>query len=116
VRQTFPAVAGDYRCSILPVLVILVLFGAGAYLSAGYVVSNDIYGLAYIALISLGVVFAVAIINNWRTGVYFFLAWLLFEYLARKYLGNNPWARNTSRNFFRNPRRGELDWKAVLAR
>jgi hypothetical protein len=89
VRQTFPAVAGDYRRSILPVLVILVLFGAGAYLFAGYVVTNDIIGLAYIALISLGAVFAVAIVNNWRTGVYCFLAWLLFEDLARKYLGNN---------------------------
>jgi hypothetical protein len=28
-------------------------------------------------------------LNNWRNGLYFFLAWLLFEDLARKFLGNN---------------------------
>ena len=31
----------------------------------------------------------VAILNNWRRGVYFFLGWLLFEDFARKYLGNS---------------------------
>jgi hypothetical protein len=31
----------------------------------------------------------VAILNNWRNGVYFFLTWLLFEDFARKFLGNN---------------------------
>src|SRR5437899_6647772 len=29
------------------------------------------------------------ILNNWRHGVYLFLAWLLFEDFARKFLGNN---------------------------
>jgi hypothetical protein len=29
------------------------------------------------------------ILSNWRDGVYFFLVWLLFEDLIRKYLGNN---------------------------
>lgn len=28
-------------------------------------------------------------LKNWRTGVIFFIAWMLFEDLARKYLGNN---------------------------
>src|SRR5258708_3241415 len=28
-------------------------------------------------------------LNNWRNGLYFFLAWLLFEDFARKFLGNN---------------------------
>jgi hypothetical protein len=32
---------------------------------------------------------AVAILRNWRSGFYLFLAWLLFEDLPRKYLGNN---------------------------
>ena len=30
-----------------------------------------------------------AILNNWRSGFYMFLPWLLFEDLARKYLGND---------------------------
>ena len=39
-------------------------------------------GLALCAL-------AVSILNNWRSGVLVFLIWLLFEDLARKYLGNS---------------------------
>jgi hypothetical protein len=31
----------------------------------------------------------VAMLNNWRTGLYLFLTWLLFEDFARKFLGNN---------------------------
>src|SRR6267378_6984726 len=31
----------------------------------------------------------VQILNDWRTGVLLFLIWLLFEDLARKYLGNS---------------------------
>src|SRR5437667_3430575 len=46
-------------------------------------------GLAYVALLFIGSAFVVAMLNSWRNGVYFFLAWLLFEDFARKYLGNN---------------------------
>ncbi len=37
------------------------------------------------------VLFAVAfaILRNWRAGFYFFIVWLMFEDLIRKYLGNN---------------------------
>jgi hypothetical protein len=34
-------------------------------------------------------VMAVAILKDWRSGVYAFIAWLLFADLVRKYLGNN---------------------------
>ncbi len=37
------------------------------------------------ALLVIGLV----ILHNWRAGFYFFLVWLLFEDLIRKYLGNN---------------------------
>src|ERR1700736_1387726 len=46
-------------------------------------------GFAYVALLGIGGVFVITILNNWRNGVYFFFTWLLFEDLARKYLGNN---------------------------
>src|SRR5208283_2303037 len=44
--------------------------------------------------ILLGTVFAVLFVAgriaaDWRSGVYFFFAWLLFEDLIRKYMGNN---------------------------
>jgi hypothetical protein len=33
-------------------------------------------------------IIALAALNNWRVGVLLFIPWLLFEDLARKYLGN----------------------------
>jgi hypothetical protein len=73
----------------------LVLFGFLAFFvyaadrAAAYVIAGDFTGLAYVALGFIGCAFVVAMLNNWRNGVYFFLAWLLFEDLARKFLGNN---------------------------
>src|SRR5260370_7279995 len=46
-------------------------------------------GLAFVALDFVGGAIVIAILNNWRNGLYFFLTWLLFEDFARKYLGNN---------------------------
>jgi hypothetical protein len=67
----------------------IVFFAFAAYTAAGYVIAGDITGLAYLALAFVGCAFIVAVLNNWRNGLYFFLAWLLFEDFARKYLGNN---------------------------
>jgi hypothetical protein len=73
----------------------LLLFGTlmvgafAAYESAQYVINGDITGLAYAAMCILGGAVVVAILHNWRNGVYFFLSWLLFEDFARKFLGNN---------------------------
>ena len=67
----------------------LVVGAFAAYEAAQYVINDDMTGLAYTALCIAGVAVAIMILNNWRNGVYFFLAWLLFEDLARKFLGNN---------------------------
>jgi hypothetical protein len=72
-------------------------FGAGflifalllAYKLAGFILTNDVTGLAFAGLAFAAGAIVVAILNNWRHGVYFFLGWLLFEDFARKYLGNN---------------------------
>ncbi len=89
MRPASITVAGDFRRGLLPGLLVLGLFGTGAYIFAQDVVNNDIPGLAYIFLACLGASFMVAIMNNWRNGVYFFVTWILFEDLARKFLGNN---------------------------
>ena len=81
--------AADFRRNPMALLIVLVLFVFGAYLFAQYVVSDNIPGLAYIALACLGATFLVGILNSWRNGLYFFLTWLLFEDFARKFLGNN---------------------------
>jgi len=68
------------------------LFVAGAYAAyeaAQYVINDDMRGLAYAAMCIAGGAVVVAILNNWRNGVYLFLSWLLFEDYARKFLGNN---------------------------
>ena len=67
----------------------LVVGAFGAYESAQYVIKGDMTGLAYAAMCILGGAIVVAILHNWRNGVYFFLSWLLFEDFARKFLGNN---------------------------
>ncbi len=65
------------------------LFFAAAYKTADYIIAGDLNSLAFVALAFIVCVFVVAMLNDWRKGLYFFLAWLLFEDLARKYLGNN---------------------------
>lgn len=60
-----------------------------AYETAQYIINDDVPGLAYVGLFFVGGAFAVAILNNWRNGVYVFFIWLLFEDFARKFLGNN---------------------------
>jgi len=73
-------------------LIVFGLFVAGAfaaYEAAQYVINDDMTGLAYAAMCIVGGAVVVAILNNWRNGVYLFLSWLLFEDFARKFLGNN---------------------------
>jgi hypothetical protein len=40
-------------------------------------------------LLAVGGVFGLFILTDWRLGIYLFLFWLIFEDLARKFLGNN---------------------------
>jgi hypothetical protein len=67
----------------------LVVGAFAAYELAQSVINNDMKGLGYVGLGFAGGVVLVAILNNWRNGMYFFLSWLLFEDFARKFLGNN---------------------------
>ena len=60
-----------------------------AYKVAMYIVSGETANLIYIGMTVVVLAIVVAILNNWRNGLYLFLGWLLFEDLARKYLGNN---------------------------
>lgn len=68
---------------------IFALSVAIAYKSASYIVADDLSGLLFMGLIFVVLAFVAALLRNWRNGVYLFLGWLLFEDLARKFLGNN---------------------------
>jgi len=80
---------GDQLRRPLPLLGFIGLFIVTVYKAANYVIAGDMNGLAYVALLFIGSAFVVAMLNSWRNGLYFFLAWLLFEDFARKYLGND---------------------------
>ncbi|HTQ60796.1 MAG TPA: hypothetical protein VMI32_11260 [Candidatus Solibacter sp.] len=80
---------GEIRRSRLTLLGILVVGVIGAYESAQYIIYDNMRGLAYAAMCLVGGAIVVSILNNWRNGVYLFLAWLLFEDFVRKFLGNN---------------------------
>ncbi len=60
-----------------------------AYKAAGAILSDDIESLAYAALLFIGGAVVVAILNDWRRGLYLLVAWIFFEDFVRKYLGNN---------------------------
>jgi len=79
----------QFRRSPFFVFGFLVFSVVAAYKIAGYVIAGDMNDLAFVALAFAGCAFVVAMLNNWRNGLYFFLAWLLFEDFFRKYLGNN---------------------------
>jgi hypothetical protein len=80
---------GESSRKLLVAFVFVLTFVVAAYEFSELVLRGDLMGFAYIALLGLGSVFIIAILNNWRNGVYLFFIWLLFEDLARKYLGNN---------------------------
>ncbi len=54
-----------------------------------WVADEQTHLLIFMAIGFALLVIALAILHNWRAGFYFFLVWLLFEDLIRKYLGNN---------------------------
>ncbi len=73
-------------------LVFLGLLGVviyAGYQAAQLVLAGDVDGLMLVALIAAGGAVTVAILNDWRRGLYVLIAWILFEDFVRKYLGNN---------------------------
>ena len=55
-----------------------------AYEVAQFVLAEDINYLLYFGLFLAGAIGAVTVLNNWRKGVYLFIAWILFEDIVRK--------------------------------
>ncbi len=73
------------------VWVSLVLFVLSLWLAweAGQkIVSGDIRTLEFAAIGIAACAGVMAILNNWRTGFYVFIVWMIFEDLVRKYMGN----------------------------
>ena len=77
------------RRGLLLGLGFLVVALIGAYELSGMILSNDVISLSLVLMICIAAAFVLAILRNWRHGVYCLLAWLLFEDFVRKYAGNN---------------------------
>lgn len=86
VAQTF---AGQFHRSPLVAWGLFLFILVAAYQASRFILSGDTSGLILAALFFIFAVVVVAMLNDWRNGLYFFLVWLLFEDFARKYLGNN---------------------------
>jgi hypothetical protein len=80
-----------FRFSRSPGLTLVAFFGVLclAYEAAQLVLEGDVSMLVMSAMAFVGLAVVVAILNDWRRGLYLLLGWILFEDLFRKYLGNN---------------------------
>ena len=86
-----PGPLGSIRNTRSPAFA-LVFFGVmalAAYEVSEFILAGDTNSLIYIAISIAGAVGVITVLNDWRKGVYLFIAWILFEDFVRKYLGNN---------------------------
>jgi hypothetical protein len=60
-----------------------------AWQAGNEVASENVRTLEFVALGFAACAIGIAILRSWRTGFYLFLVWMLFEDMARKYMGNN---------------------------
>lgn len=60
-----------------------------AYQLSGMILANDVISLYMVGTVCVAGAFVLAILRNWRHGVYCLIGWLLFEDFVRKYAGNN---------------------------
>ncbi len=70
-------------------LLTMALIALAAYACANFIIEGSLSTLHFVGLVVLGIVALVAILKDWRKGVYCFVGWILVEDLIRKYLGNN---------------------------
>jgi hypothetical protein len=53
------------------------------------IVEGNLIQVAYLAVAGAVAAVGLRILRNWRSGIYMFEIWLVFEDMVRKYLGNN---------------------------
>src|ERR1700681_1417020 len=72
------------KAAVMGLVVLAIIWELAAWIVAGSDKNLVMFGLSLVV-----VAIVVHILNDWRSGVLVFLVWLLFEDLARKYLGNS---------------------------
>ena len=61
-----------------------------AWQLAQQITADNMRSIIFVAVGFGAIAAAVTILRNWRSGVYMFFFWMLFEDLFRKYMGNGP--------------------------
>jgi hypothetical protein len=74
----------QFKAVVMGLIVLAAIWELAAWIVAGSDKNLVMFGLTLVM-----VALVVHILNDWRSGVVLFLLWLLFEDLARKYLGNS---------------------------
>src|SRR5579863_7530815 len=84
--STVGSVSGNrqVKAAVIGLVILAVIWELAAWIVAGSDTNLVMFGLSLVV-----VALVVHILNDWRGGVLVFLIWLLFEDLARKYLGNS---------------------------
>ena len=84
--STIGSVGGNrqVKAAVIGLVVLAIIWELAAWIVSGSDQNLIMFGLSLIV-----VALVVHILNDWRSGVTVFLVWLLFEDLARKYLGNS---------------------------
>jgi len=88
--------APDSSRKLLSAFVFVLIFAAAAYEFSELVLAGDMMGFAYVALLAIGSVFIIAILNNWRIFCYiplYFVGYALFNSEAdlRRFFRVNAW-------------------------
>lgn len=72
------------KAAVVGLVILATIWELASWIVAGSNQSLIMFGLSFVV-----VALVVHILNDWRSGVLVFLLWVLFEDLARKYLGNS---------------------------
>jgi hypothetical protein len=72
------------KAAVMGLIILAVIWEVASWIVAGSDQNLIMFGLSLVVA-----ALVVHILNDWRSGVLVFLVWLLFEDLARKYLGNS---------------------------
>lgn len=59
------------------------------WFATNWILSGDLRSQGLNLVLAGAVAVGLVIISNWRSGIYLFIVWLVFEDFARKFLGNN---------------------------
>ncbi len=60
-----------------------------SYTVANWVITNNTTYMILSVIGVLGIIMTMAILRDWRSGLFMFLCWLVLEDMIRKYLGNS---------------------------